>query len=83
MSDMISAAIVGTGQLTDPARDLTGGPVDDLVARMTTPERERAFLLRAGAHAVLRRGAQSPGERTATLPVAPADALRIELSLPD
>jgi hypothetical protein len=75
MSDMISVAIVGTGQHSDPSQELTHGPADDLVARMPSPDRERAFLLRAGAHAVLRRGSRIAGKREASLSPAPADVL--------
>lgn len=70
MSDFVRTAILGTGQLDDPSHDLTGSAADELVARLGACERERAFLLRAGVHATLRRAARLPLQGIA--PPAPA-----------
>jgi hypothetical protein len=60
MSAFVRVAIVGTGQLAPSAEDEAGSAVDGLVARLASEDRERTFLLRAGAHAVLRRAARLP-----------------------
>jgi hypothetical protein len=76
MSGFVRAAIVGTGQLAPSAADEAGSPVDALVARLESTDRERAFLLRAGAHAVLRRAARVP------TPAGPRAEPAAEESLP-
>ena len=58
MSDFVRAAILGTERLADAASLRTGSVADELVGDVG--DRERAFLLRAGAYTVLRRAARVP-----------------------
>ena len=88
MTDLLRTAIVGTAQAAASTVD-AGGAADDLVARLGPLERERALLLRAGAHALLRRAARVPatgvpagdaaGEESLRLPSPRAAALLREL----
>ena len=76
MSDFLRVAIVGTAQLGDAGSLRTGSVADELVARAGESDRERAFLLRAGAYTVLRRAARIPARQESKPAPAPADALR-------
>ncbi|MDB4977422.1 MAG: hypothetical protein JWN48_5763 [Myxococcaceae bacterium] len=57
MNELLRAAILGTGQLPASTAEQTDTAVDALVAQLSELERERAFLLRAGGLALLRRAA--------------------------
>lgn len=76
MSDLLRTAIVGTGQLPSEgaasAESADGDGVATLVARLSSCDRERALLLRAGGEALLRRGARQPQREVARSAVVSA-----------
>jgi uncharacterized protein DUF5691 len=76
LSDFVRAAIVGTAQLGDAASLRTGSAADELVARLGEGDRERAFLLRAGAYTVLRRAARVPVRQESKAEPSAAEARR-------
>ena len=76
MSDFVRAAIVGTAQLADAASLRTGSAADELIAQLGEGDRERAFLLRAGAVAVLRRAARVAARQQAQAQPSAPDARR-------
>lgn len=55
MNDFLRVAILGTGQVGESRSESTGTRIDPLVDALALPERERAFLLRAGALALATR----------------------------
>jgi hypothetical protein len=74
LSDFVRVAIVGTAQLADAASLRTGSAADEIVAKLGELDRERAFLLRAGAYTVLRRAARVPARRESRVQPSAADA---------
>lgn len=77
MSELVRAAIVGTGQLAPSDAEHTGTAVDSLVAQLNDLERERALLLRAGGLALLRRSARPLPVVERTVERADAETLRL------
>jgi hypothetical protein len=76
MSDFARTAIVGTGQVAASPADDTGTSADALVSAVGGLDRERAFLLRAGALAVMRRAGRVVSAEPRSLAPAPAETLR-------
>lgn len=76
MSELLRAAIVGTAHSGDRAADRAGSAADALLDHLPGAERERALLLRAGAHAVLRRAGRILPARASSLPAAEPEVLR-------
>jgi hypothetical protein len=76
LSDFLRVAIVGTAQLADAVSLRTGSVADELVAKLSEADRERAFLLRAGVYTVLRRAARVPARQESMLQPSAADARR-------
>lgn len=74
MSDLLRVAVVGTARSGES--DAEASPVAALVGRVPALDRERALLLRAGAHALLRRAARVLPRRCCELPAAPPETLR-------
>jgi len=76
MSELLRAAILGTGQGGDPVSERSESPADTLIDALGELPRERALLLRAGAHALLRRAGRVLPRRSPSLPLAAAESLR-------
>lgn len=77
MNELLRTAIVGTGQLAASDTELTGTPLDGLVAQVEGLDRERALLLRAGGLALLNRSARPLLALKASLEPADAETLRL------
>lgn len=75
MSDFVRLAILGTGQTPASEADLSGSPVDALVALVAGLGREQALLARAGGYGFLRRAAAVPEPRALRGEPAPAETL--------